>query len=36
MVRELIFKIHGLVGHSVAEERAGWRSRQRWSTACLW
>jgi len=30
LVGELIFKkTHGLVGHGVAEERAGWHNRQR-------
>ena len=29
-------KIHGLVGHGVAEERVGWRSRERLSTAYFW
>jgi len=39
LVGELILKIYGLVGCSIAEERVGWRSRERWSTgylASLW
>jgi len=28
LVRELILKIHGLVGHGIAEDRIGWHSTQ--------
>ena len=33
LVGELILEICGLVGRGNAEERVGWHSRERWSTA---
>jgi len=35
LVKEVIFRNHGLVGRGDAEERGGWRSSKRWSTVYL-